>query len=69
MDREPATDAAPLELAPGSQSGDRRVLPVLFLAMFLAVINFAALSPFFPEVARDLGTSVPLLGQVVTVVT
>lgn len=46
---------------------DRRVLLVLCLAMFLAVVNFLAISPFFPEVARDLGTTVPLLGQVATV--
>jgi predicted MFS family arabinose efflux permease len=48
--------------------GDRRMLVVLCLASFLAVINFAAPAPFYPEIARDLGTSVPLLGQVSTAI-
>ncbi|MDQ3780128.1 MAG: MFS transporter, partial [Chloroflexota bacterium] len=48
---------------------DRRLLIVLCLASFLAVVNFAAPSPFFPEIARDLGTTVPLLGQVTTILT
>jgi predicted MFS family arabinose efflux permease len=48
---------------------ERRVLVVLGLASFLAVINFAASAPFFPQIARDLDTTVPLLGQVPPTVT
>jgi predicted MFS family arabinose efflux permease len=33
----------------------------------MAALNFSAMSPFYPEIARDLETSVPLVGQVVTV--
>jgi MFS transporter, DHA1 family, inner membrane transport protein len=47
----------------------RRLLVVLCLASFLAVVNFAAASPFFPEIARDLDTTIPLLGQVTTALT
>jgi len=54
---------------PASAASDRRLLIVLGLASFLAVVNFAAPSPFFPEIARDLGTTVPLLGQVTTILT
>ncbi len=32
----------------------------------MAVVNFAAPAPFFPYMAHDLDTSVPLLGQVAT---
>lgn len=44
----------------------RRVHIVLCLAAFLAALNFYAPAPFYPEIARDLHTTVPLLGQVVT---
>src|SRR3954449_11878782 len=44
----------------------RRVQIVLCLAAFLAALNFYAPAPFYPEIARDLQTTVPLLGQVVT---
>ncbi len=54
---------------PSSAAADRRILTVLCLASFLAVVNFAAPAPFFPDIARDLGTSVPLLGQVATALT
>ena len=46
--------------------GDLRVLAVLCLAMFLAVVDFTALAPFLPDVSDDLNTSVPRLGQIVT---
>jgi DHA1 family inner membrane transport protein len=46
---------------------DRRVLPALCMATFLASITFIAPAPFFPAMARDLGVGVPLLGQVVAV--
>jgi DHA1 family bicyclomycin/chloramphenicol resistance-like MFS transporter len=44
----------------------RRVQAVLCLAAFLAALNFYAPTPFYPEIAHDLHTTVPLLGQVVT---
>lgn len=43
-----------------------RVLAVLCVASFLSALNFFATSPFYPEIADDLGTSVPLLGQATT---
>lgn len=46
---------------------ERRVLVVLALSSFLAFLNFGALAPFFPRIARDVDTSIPLLGQVATV--
>lgn len=52
--------------SPARATADRRVLLVLCLAMFMAVVNFQVLSPFLPAVARDLKTSVALLGQVTT---
>ena len=47
------------------QAVDRRVLPALCLGMFVAMLTFVALAPFFPAIARDLDVGVPLLGQVV----
>ena len=44
-----------------------RVQAALCLAAFFAALNFFAPTPFYPEIARDLQTTVPLLGQVVTV--
>jgi DHA1 family inner membrane transport protein len=44
----------------------RGVQVVLCLAAFLAALNFFAPTPFYPQMARDLQTTVPLLGQVVT---
>ena len=38
----------------------------LCVAAFLASLNFFAPTPFYPVMARDLHTTVPLLGQVVT---
>ncbi|HEU5434627.1 MAG TPA: MFS transporter, partial [Thermomicrobiales bacterium] len=44
----------------------RLMLPALSAAAFLAALNFFAPTPFFPLIARDLQTTVPLLGQMVT---
>jgi len=43
-----------------------RVLAALCVAAFLAALNFFATTPFYPPMARDQHTTVPLLGQVVT---
>ena len=39
---------------------------MLCLSAFLAALNYFAPTPFYPQMARDLQTTVPLLGQVVT---
>ena len=38
----------------------------LYLSAFFAALNFYAPTPFYPQIARDLRTTVPLVGQVVT---
>src|SRR3990170_3439939 len=43
-----------------------RVQLLLCLSAFLAALNFFAPTPFYPQMAHDLETTVPLLGQVVT---
>lgn len=43
-----------------------RILVVLCLCLIMAVLNFLALTPFYPEVSSDLGVSISLLGQAVT---
>jgi predicted MFS family arabinose efflux permease len=43
-----------------------RVLAALCVSAFLASLNFFATTPFYVPMARDLHTTVPLLGQVVT---
>jgi predicted MFS family arabinose efflux permease len=43
-----------------------RVQILLCLSAFLAALNFFAPTPFYPQMARELQTTVPLLGQVVT---
>lgn len=43
-----------------------RFQAALCVSAFLAALNFFATTPFYPEMASDLQTSVPLLGQVVT---
>jgi predicted MFS family arabinose efflux permease len=43
------------------------MLAALCVASFLAALNFFAPTPFYPEMARDLQTTVPLLGQVMTI--
>jgi predicted MFS family arabinose efflux permease len=49
-----------------SHPGDGRMLVALCVASFLAALNFFATSPFYPVMADDLDTTVPLLGQVTT---
>src|SRR5215217_1656766 len=43
-----------------------RLQILLCLSAFLAALNYFAPTPFYPQMARDLQTTVPLLGQVVT---
>jgi len=43
-----------------------RVLITLCLGTFVASLMFVAPTPFFPQMARDLAVSVPLLGQITT---
>jgi predicted MFS family arabinose efflux permease len=43
-----------------------RVLVALCIASFLVALNFLATTPFYLQIARDLDTTVALLGQVVT---
>jgi MFS transporter, DHA1 family, inner membrane transport protein len=45
---------------------ERRVLRALCAASFLGPLAFFVLPAFFPAIARDLGTTVPILGQAVT---
>jgi MFS transporter, DHA1 family, inner membrane transport protein len=43
-----------------------RIQILLCLSAFLAALNYFAPTPFYPQMAHDLQTTVPLLGQVVT---
>ena len=47
-------------------SGTLLALAALCVAAFLAALNFFATSPFYPDMADDLDTTVPLLGQAAT---
>jgi predicted MFS family arabinose efflux permease len=60
--------ASPQVSSPANTShpGDGRMLVALCVASFLAALNFFATSPFYPVMADDLDTTVPLLGQVTT---
>src|SRR5215213_6194726 len=58
--------AAPSGLAEREEPTTRVVI-ALCVSAFLAALSFFAASPFFPQMSRDLGTTVPLLGQVTTV--
>ena len=55
----PFTHAVSALVAPAT----RRVQIVLCLGAFLAALNFYAPTPFYPEIAHDLHTTVPLLGK------
>ncbi len=60
---------AGLPVRPGLARGrasDWLVQGALCLAAFLASLNFFAPTPFYPQMAHDLQTTIPLLGQVVT---
>ncbi len=48
-------------------SGTRLALATLCVAAFFAAMNFVVASPFHADVADDLDTTVPLLGQLATV--
>ena len=48
---------------------ERRLVGLLATCSFLAFVNFAALAPFLPDIAHDLQTSVPLVGQITTALT
>jgi MFS transporter, DHA1 family, inner membrane transport protein len=61
---EPVLSAYPAPALPTATPG--RVLILLCLSAFLAALNYFAPTPFYPQMARDLQTTVPLLGQVVT---
>ena len=52
--------------APDEQDAGPLVLSALCVSSFLATLNFFAATPFYPEMAEDLNTTVPLLGQVTT---
>nr|MBA3415615.1 MFS transporter [Chloroflexia bacterium] len=65
---EPVSDSL-RGLAGFGSGAERRLLAVLCLASVLSVVNFMALSPFLPEIARDLRTTVPLVGQVTAAIT
>jgi predicted MFS family arabinose efflux permease len=52
--------------SPLPATASSRVQILLCLSAFLAALNFFAPTPFYPQMARDLQTTVPLLGQVVT---
>lgn len=56
--------ARPTSSPPTTASG--RIQILLCLSAFLAALNYFAPTPFYPQMARDLQTTVPLLGQVVT---
>ncbi|MCC6944257.1 MAG: MFS transporter [Thermomicrobiales bacterium] len=45
----------------------KRVLYALCATSFMATLMYSSLAPFFSELERDLNTSTPALGQVVTV--
>jgi predicted MFS family arabinose efflux permease len=49
-----------------SSPSDGRVIAALCVASFLAALNFFGTAPFYPDIARDLDTTVPLVGQVTT---
>ncbi len=46
---------------------DWLIIASLAMASMLGTLNNAALNPFLPDVARDMNSSVPVLGQTVTI--
>ena len=46
-----------------------RLVALMSTCTFLTVVNFTALVPFLPQIAGDLDSSVPLVGQAATVLT
>ncbi len=57
----------PSETPRNGAEDDRAVLLALCVTAFMAALNFSATSPFYPDMADDLATTVPLIGQVITV--
>ena len=51
---------------PASVMPGRMVLPALSLGSFIAMLTFGAPVLFLPDISRELGVSVPVLGQVTT---
>ncbi len=70
MQHEPSTSPLPTDprsVAPSlTAQPDWKVLAVLCLSTFFVALSFFAPTPFYPQIARDLQTTAPLLGQVVT---
>ena len=65
--RVPDVAASPVSPHPArDMPSDPRLSAVLCLAIFLAALNVFAATPFYPQMAHDLQTTVPLLGQIVT---
>jgi MFS transporter, DHA1 family, inner membrane transport protein len=58
-----ATETAAIE-----ERENALVLAALCVASFLAALNFYAATPFYSRMSRDLDTTVPLLGQVATLI-
>lgn len=52
--------------SPAPRDSGALVLVMLCIAGFVAALSFFAPSPFYPEIAEDLGTSVSVLGQSAT---
>src|SRR3954465_8498579 len=65
----PSTDGRDSEPVAAFTAAERRLVGLLATCSFLAFVNFGALAPFLPTIARDLDTSVPLVGQVTTALT
>ncbi|MFW6075037.1 MAG: MFS transporter, partial [Chloroflexota bacterium] len=59
-------DRDALEPTGGRETVDLRILAPLALTAFVGMINNFAFGPFLPSISRELGTSVPILGQVAT---
>ena len=51
----------------GRTHADRTIIAALAMSSFLGVLNNSALNPFLPDVATELNSSVPVLGQTVTI--
>jgi DHA1 family inner membrane transport protein len=49
-----------------SEPSDGRLIAALCVASFFAALNFFGTAPFYPDIARDLDSTVPLIGQVTT---
>ena len=62
VERSQAIAADPVTRSPS----DGRIIAALCVASFLAALNFFGTAPFYPDIARDLDTTVPLVGQVTT---